>query len=519
MNKSCKFKYVRDYLEYHALVTPDAAAVKDGNGCLSYQELNSQADSFAAALIRTGIAQGDRIVIYSENRIEFIVAIFGCLKANAVFIPLHSSSPEARLPYIVRNSKSKAVITSDPAKAAGLESSLTVISFDLSINDEDESSKVLFFLDMIREENTGLHVQANRVESQEDIAAIIYTSGSTGYPKGVVEPNQAIVFVTDAINKIIGNTQSDRILCGLPLSFDYGLYQVFLTFSVGALLVLTNELNNPLAIPRLLVKEKITGFPIMPSVAGALLRSRLLERVTLPDLTYITSTGDIFHREHISNLLQLLPRVRIFSMYGLTECKRVSILAPQDYIGHEDSVGKALPGTQVYVADQDGNRLKAGERGQLIVSGPHLMSGYWNDEEETKRRFAIDPANGIRFLYTNDIFRIDEEGFLFYEGRDETLIKSSGYRLSVSEVERIMMQLTGVEEACAAGTEDMERGQAVIVYLSVNPESFRSSEKDVRQIFNKHFGDNILLKKVHITSDPLPRTANGKWNRKSLAAQ
>lgn len=508
MDNPSTFHCITEYLEYYANNTPHALATKDNNFSVTYSELNEKAECFSTSLINMGVNKGDRIIVIGDNCIEFIIAIYGCLKAGATFVPLHASTTKNRLQYIVENSGCKIVITTDSKTITDLKGDVTVISFS---NEGQFGENKTTFQDVNRNSNG----KCNNLITEEDIAIIIYTSGTTGYPKGVVEPHKSIVFAVHSINSIIGNTSEDRILCGLPLSFDYGLYQVFLAFSVGAALILTSNFHNPLSLPRVLAEEKISGFPLVPSVAASLIHSRLLERITLPHLRYITSTGDTFHLEHIKKFKELWPNVLVFPMYGLTECKRVSILSPNDYSGHESSVGRPIPGTSAYVVDENGNRLKENQTGILIISGPHVMNGYWRDNVETRSRFFINTENHQKSLITNDIFYIDIDGFLYYVGRDEAIIKSNGHRIGVSEVERIITQLDTVIEVCAIGIEDKERGQVIVLHIYSS--TIDLSEDIIREQFYLYFSRDIIIKMIIFHEKALPKTANGKLDRRFLA--
>ena len=473
-------------LEFYARQTPDKTAVIDsgGNQTASYSELNDSTGKFAAYLADKGITKGDRVIIIGDNSIEFIIAMYGCLKIGAVFIPLQSPKV-ARLEYIKEDSQCKAVIKTEMvAEVIGGYSTLP------------------------KKHHASL--------SKEDISLIIYTSGTTNNPKGVVEPHSAVSFAVRSINKIIKNTSKDRILCGLPMSFDYGLYQIFLSFDTGATLVLAQSLQNVIALPSLLAKCQITGFPLLPSVAAAIIRSKLLERTPLPHLRYITSTGDTFHTNHIEKLMEVLPNVSIFPMYGLTECKRVSILSPSDYKGHEKSVGKPIPGTSAYVIDTNGNKLNENETGILVVSGPHVMSGYLNEDGKTSGRFFVDKKSGEKSLITNDYFRIDGQGFLYYIGRDEAVIKSSGHRIGISEIESVIAQLSSVAEVCAVGVDDANKGQ--VVKLHIYSHNNDLTEEAVRAQFYAYFSEDVVMQKIIFHREALPKTANGKLDRIALRA-
>jgi acyl-CoA synthetase (AMP-forming)/AMP-acid ligase II len=468
-------------IEYYARLTPNAIAAKDNNNEVTYAELNDNASIFSSYLAVKNVTKGDRIIILGSNCIEFIVAMYGCLKAGVIFIPLNDATTINRREYIKKNSNAKTIITP------------TIVNEALSSYAELPKPH---------------HVNI----SDDDIAFIIYTSGTTGYPKGVIEPHGSVLFAVSSINNVLENNSDDKLLCGLPLSFDYGLYQVFLAFDVGATLILIQNLNHTLSLPKILHENNITGFPLVPSVASALVNSRLLERISLPSLRYITSTGDSFHTDYIDKLLRINSNISIFPMYGLTECKRVSILTPRDYPKHKNSVGKPIPGTFTYLIDSNGSKVKDNQSGVLVVCGKHVMSGYWEDKDETDKRFFIDKESGCRALITNDIFSIDSYGYLYYIGRDDSIIKSNGYRIGVTEVEHVILQLPNVIEVCAFGENAGAKGQSVALHI-YNQKRELTIEQ-VKECFYDYFSDDVVLGRVVFHQEALKKTVNGKLDRR-----
>ena len=506
---------VLDLIEAQALLRPDKEAVVYHGRRHSYQSFNSFINRLSHWLIDEGIKTGDRVLLLGYNSDVLAACIFAVLKSGAIFVPLNPQTISAHLDYVVDDCKPRRVIVEssllplcnhilDKHRVAALE-----IPDSIAFQDCDTSKRI--YSKWNSYPNSSPKVQVN----PDHLAAIIYTSGSTKFPKGVMAPHRQIMFATSAINKVLHNSPEDTILCGLPFSFDYGLYQIFLAFEVGATLVIERDFSNPLSIPRILKLSKITGFPGVPSLFSMLLKSRLLERVELHDLRYITSTGDVFPEVHIKRLVELFPHVTIFPMYGLTECKRVSIV-PRGMLAHrESSVGKALPGTKIFIVDECGEVLPTGAVGQLVVSGPHVMMGYWNDPEESSKRFHIHGCSEENLLYSGDYFRMDEQGFLYFVGRDESFIKCHGQKVSYAEVESVLCELDGVLEAAVIGLPDPLMGEAVCACLSVsNPSSFNT--RNVREICDMRLTPVARPKYIHLVQHSLPKTVNGKIDRDSL---
>ena len=260
-----------------------------------------------------------------------------------------------------------------------------------------------------------------------DLASLVYTSGSTGEPKGVMLTHLGMLTAARSIVQYLGNRRDDVVIDMLPLSFDYGLYQVLMAFMFGGTVVLERSFVYPAQIVDSLIKNRVTGLPLVPTIAALLLATRDLGERRFPDLRYITSTGQVLPPAHIARLRQVFPAARIFSMYGLTECKRVSYLPPEELDRRPDSVGKAIPNTEVFIVDDEGNEIGEARRpGQLVVRGSHVMAGYWGLPEKTAATLRPGRYPGERVLYSGDTFEKDDEGFLYFVGRRDDMFKSSG---------------------------------------------------------------------------------------------
>jgi long-chain acyl-CoA synthetase len=499
-------------LDTEANKNPDKPALVFKNRQISYHEIYTQANQISHWLHTSGVKLGDRVMLLGKNSEKIVSGIFGCLKAGAIFVPVHPKIQSAKLEYIMHDCDPKAIIV-DPEMWEThqmLQSNRGSTLITSLPNNVDRPGNITGWDDLLLHSPHSLNKKVNST----DIAAIIYTSGSTKFPKGVVERHRQILFATTAINSVIGNTAADIILCGIPLSFDYGLYQIFLAFQAGATIVLEEEFSIPMSIPQLLVQHNVTGFPGVPSLFALLLNTRLFERVNLPSLRYITSTGDVFPKANILKLRSLLPNVEIFPMYGLTECKRVSIV-PRGYLSnHEDSVGCPLPGTSVKIINELGAEVIMGEVGELIVHGGHVMSGYWNDPEETDRRFKFlqteHPA-----LCTGDYFRQDKDGFLYFEGRKEMFIKSHGQKISPTEIESFLYTIPDIGEAVVVGLPDSILGEVICVYAYS-----RRSSSEMKEIIKDKCKEYLppieRPKYILVKNEFLPKTQNGKLDRSSI---
>ena len=345
-----------------------------------------------------------------------------------------------------------------------------------------------------------------------DLAALVYTSGSTGRPKGVMLTHANMVAAATSIDGYLQNTSDDVILDVLPLSFDYGLYQALLAFKVGACLVLERSFAYPGAVLDLLTKERVTALPLVPMMAALLVRQDLAS-FDLSSLRYITNTGAVLPPAHIESLRASLPNVRIFSMYGLTECKRVSYLPPDRIDSFPTSVGRPMDNVEVYVIDADGNRMSHGV-GELVVRGSNVMQGYWRAPEETARALRPGLLPGETVLHTGDVFRIDADGYMYFQSRIDDVIKSRGQKVSPREVENVLHAAPGVCEAIVIGVPDPIVGEAVKGYVTLESGA-STTVADILHYCSKHLEDFMVPQSVDVVAE-LPHNASGKLARRAL---
>ena len=321
---------------------------------------------------------------------------------------------------------------------------------------------------------------------------------------------------------VFGGSQGSRVLneallAALPLSFDYGLYQVVMAFMFGGTVVLEKSFVFPVKVLERMAAEKVTGFPIVPTMAAFLTGMSNIGGFDLGSLRYITNTAAALPVEHIKRLSRIFPQARLFSMYGLTECKRVSYLPPEELMRRPSSVGKAIPNSEVFVVDGDGREVAPGEVGELVVRGANVMQGYWNSPELTSRTFRQGSHPWEKVLYSGDLFRKDEEGFLYFVGRKDDMIKTKGERVSPREVENALCSIEGVSEAAVVGVPDEILGQAVKAFVVLGPGS-GLTEKDILRRCAEALEPFMIPRRVEFV-DGLPKTANGKVDRKLLAQE
>jgi acyl-CoA synthetase (AMP-forming)/AMP-acid ligase II len=354
-------------------------------------------------------------------------------------------------------------------------------------------------------------VELPKPEGGDALAFLVFTSGSTGMPRGVMLSHANVDFVTRAILARLQYRETDRIGVFLPLSFDYGFYQIFYALMSGAALFIgRSEMAGP-ELPRILARHEITVLPGVPTLFAGLIKMQSWRPVALPHLRMLSNTGDHLPLPHIRQLQQLFPQARVFPMYGLTECKRVSILLPEEIDAHENSVGRALDGTEVWTESPDGERLLPGEVGEFIVSGPHVGLGYWRAPEETAKRYRT-LLDGRRLLVTGDYGAVDAEGFLHFQARSDFMIKHKGHRMSPVEIEEAACRVHGVT---AAGCIKDEAQNQLCLFIASTGGPLEDAE--ILTALAQHL-ERAKLPDRLIHLPDLPRTANQKVDRKALRA-
>ena len=508
---------VHDSLQQNAARLPGKVALVVGGQRLTYSQIDDMANRLAHALISQGVKRGDRVATYLPNTVEAVVGIFATLKAGGVFVVIHPSTKEDKLLYILNNCRATALL----AEARTLEngclgrvlSGAPALKTAFVIGDSPSGPP---WPDRAHPYATALDQPVSgpppRVNIDLDLACLIYTSGTTGEPKGVMSDHSNVVFAASSIIRYLKNVEEDVVIGLLPLSFDYGLYQLLMTFQFGGTLVLESGFTYPAAVFKRIEKERVTGFPGVPTIFALLLQMDL-SGFDLSSLRYVTNTAAALPPSHIEELRQKFPGATLYSMYGLTETKRTLYLPPEWLEQKPGSVGIAIPGTEVWIEDEDGNRLPAGQVGELVVRGRHVMRGYWGDPEATARRFRPGAIPNERVCLSGDLFRMDQDGCLYFVGRKDDIIKTRGEKVAPKEVENALYSLKGVVEAAVVGVPDPILGQAVKAFVVVNDPAVGRDQ--VMAHCRTHLEELMRPKHVEFR-DTLPKTASGKIKKTDL---
>lgn len=492
---------LHDLLASHA--SSDKVAIIDRDRQIGYREMGDLVNRYAGALVANGLVRGDRVAVLLPRGIEESVAIFAISRASGVFVPVNPLLRGHQVTHIVKDCGARFVVTNKASASMVL---------DCLIDLPDVT--VLFVEEMGEAE--ALAVQSNSIG--EDLAAILYTSGSTGKPKGVMLSHRNLLAGTRIVRTYLGITGEDRILSILPFSFDYGLNQLLTTVEQAATIVILNFRFGD-EITRALRDHEITGLAGVPTVWAILTKaSPLLAKTELPHLRYITNSGGSVPTSTVTELRNLLPETQIFLMYGLTEAFRSTFLPPEELDRRPGSIGKAIPESEVFIVTAAGTRAGPGEPGILVHRGPTVSLGYWNRPEETVKVLKQHPFHGPEtggdiVCYSGDLAVQDEEGFFSFIGRNDAMIKSSGYRISPSEVEEAVMATGHFRQVAVIGLPDELAGQKVhaLAVRGVN----EIDPVAVLRAVSANLASYMVPRAIEVV-DELPVTPNGKIDYQRL---
>ena len=501
---------------------PGGVAVVDGSTKYTYEDLERASNSLGAALIESGVEKGDRVGVYMEKSWEAIVAMLAASRVGAAYVNINPLFKPPQVSYVAQDCDVRVLIGDSPKLDDLKPGTVRGTAFYRGERPGEESAGHLTDLaDVFRNADAP---RAERQVSEIDLLTILYTSGSTGMPKGVATSQRNVVVGAQIVSSYLENTAEDRILSALPLNFDAGMSQFTTSLRVGATLVLQRS-RLPGDLSRALRRHEITGVTGVPPLWALLLRSaKGIEAEPLESLRYIANTGGRIPQANLDQLRRLLepPGTRIYLMYGLTEAFRSTYLPPEEVDRGSTCIGKAIPNTEILVIDREGRECMPDEPGELVHRGPTVAMGYWGNEEATRKAYRPNPLappellDVERVVYSGDTVRRDEEGFLYFIGREDAMIKSQGYRLSPEEVENLLIGSGLVHEACAFGVEDPEVGQLVMAVVSLRDGEHKGAVEDIREHVIKN-GPPYMVPKEIFVLDELPKTGSGKIDRKGIS--
>ena len=512
---------IHELIQHRAGATPQHTALQDGEREITYAVLAKEITCAANLFLNLGLDHRERVAIYMDKRIDTVVALFGTAAAGGVFVPVNPLLRPDQVKHILNDCNVRILVTSaerlellQPVLRACHDLHAVVVVSDQPSPQSDGMLVVNWA------ERLGVTQAAPHRVIDSDMAAILYTSGSTGKPKGVVLSHRNLVAGAESVSQYLENRPEDRILSVLPLSFDYGLSQLTTAFRVGARAVLMNYLF-PHDVMRAVVREKITGLAAVPPLWVQLAQLDW-PAGTDEHLRYITSSGSAMPTTTLAALRAKLPKTLPYLMYGLTEAFRSTYLPPDEVDQRPDSIGKAIPNAEIMVVREDGTPCAPGEPGELVHRGVHVALGYWNDPEMTAERYKPAPWQpaGLPIpemaVWSGDTVKMDDEGFLYFIGRRDEMIKTSGYRVSPTEVEEVVYATGLVTEVAAVGVAHPVLGQAValVVYM---PDKDKSVSEKLMTECKRQLPAFMVPAQIITRDEALPRDPNGKIDRKKLA--
>ena len=508
-------RLLQDSIVRSARTHPDSTALGAQGARCTYEELLDRSLRFARGLQELGLRRGDRVAIVMPNSIPCVVSLFGTLLAGGVFVVVNADTKSDRLATILEHSQTSFVIGEgslrDVLSSAVLQAPC-VRDVLLSRAAADRGS-ALDLDDLIARSDPH---PVDPGSTPFDLAALIYTSGTTGEPKGVMMTHQNLVYLAGSISEYLRLSRDDRIFSVLSLAHTYGLSQLIVSTRLGAALHLERSFVYLAQATKVIEAEAITVFPGVPTVFAMLLSIHRKSPLQLPSVQRVTCAGGALLPSFLDGLREIFPNALVFPMYGLTECMRVCFLEPELVMERPASVGRAIPGSEVMILSPEGTPVPPGESGILHVRGPHVMPGYWNDPVLTSEMLLEGPVPGARILRTGDHFRADDEGFLYFIGRSDEIIKTRGEKVSPVEIENVVHGIPGVREAAALGVPDELFGEAIRVYVAVE-EGVALTERDIIAECRSRLEAFKIPKEV-VFLDELPKTTTGKVRKASLTA-
>lgn len=498
--------------------TPSKTAIVIKDKEFSYDMLQKGAEKIAAHFINSGIKKGDRVAIYMSNSWESILSIYGATLSGAVFLFINPQTKAGKLQYILNDCSAKILITESILSkevAEAVEDTLylqqLIISGDGNKIINNTTLEIKNFESIISEAKS----KVNFPEIiPNDLASLIYTSGSTGFPKGVMMTHQSMVFTSWSLIEYLRLGEEERIMLLLPLAFDYGLYQLIMAITVGGTLIVEKGFVFPASVYKQIELLKPTVLPAVPTIFAMMIASNKETGLQFDFVKKITNTAAALPAEFIPDLKKIFPNALIFKMYGLTECKRVCYLEPEMVDIKPTSVGKAIPGTEVFLLSPQGESVTANTPGILHIRGPHVMAGYWNKNKLTEEMLKPGKIPGERILCSNDWFKMDEDGFLYFQGRNDDIIKTRGEKVSPIEIENIIYKINGVKEVAVIGVTDKIMGQAIAAYITCHTGA-SLTEKDIQKECMAHLEQFMVPQKI-IFLQEMPKSSNGKIDKKEL---
>jgi long-chain acyl-CoA synthetase len=503
---------LHEYVEQNAERFPYKDAAIHFGGRINYLELEAGINRLANQLLDFKLKPGDRVGLLLESSINYIIAYFGILKAGGVVVGLNSQGTIRDFRNILGDCEVSGLILSKNSAHVVKEiyQDIPSLKFIVSDGSYDHYPKEIdkqFWLDIQLKGDPG---RPHVARKEEDIAQIIYTSGTTGKPKGVTLSHKNLNANTVSIVKYLELKPEDRVMAILPFYYSYGNSLLLTHMCCGGSVVIDNRFAYPNVILEIMAQERVTGFSGVPSTFAILMHKSNIRNYRFDHLRYITQAGGPMTPALTQRIMEAMPHLRIFVMYGQTEASaRLSFLEPERLLEKIGSIGRAIPGVELTVRDENGKPCKPGDVGEIIAQGDNIMVGYWNNPEATEKVLKDDG------LHTGDLATVDEDGYIFVVSRSSDMIKSGAHRISPKEIEEIIAEFSGIIESAVIGVPDEILGEALVAYIV-------PKEKIDQKELRKHLRLNLAPFKIPgeiIEIEALPKTTSGKIKKFELVEQ
>ena len=510
---------LQDYLSYSASQVGNKVALVSVKRRLTYGDIEQRSNAIANTLAERGVQRGDRVIVFADNSVETALSFWAILKANAIASIVNPLTKTDKLKYLINDCRPTALITDAHLSNVWFEPSLSkhlkcvIVTDTLEAKPQKRVPNGISWNDALTNGNCKEPPRRRNIDL--DLAAIIYTSGSTGDAKGVMLTHSNMLAAATSITTYLELVEDDVILNALPFAFDYGLYQMIMAFRQGACLILERSFTFPAQVLARMVEESVTGFPGVPTIFAIMAEMKTRNEYDFSKVRYVTNTAAALPVKHIRMLQDLFPAARIYSMYGLTECKRCTYLPPQDLDRKPTSVGIAIPNTELWIVDDDGKTVAPGTVGQLVIRGATVMKGYWEKSEATAKKLKPGPLPGEKVLYTGDYCQLDQDGYLYFVGRMDDIIKCRGEKVAPLEIENVLANIPGIKEAAVIGVPDEILGQAVKAFV-VLERGITMTEKQIQRFCLDKLEAFMVPKSVAFVSE-LPKTGTGKIKKSGLS--
>jgi len=513
-------KTIHQLVKVQAGIRPYCPAIGEKKRWLTYAHLNERIEILAGSFLSLGLNKSERVAVFLPKCFENVLGIFATSAAGGIFVPINPVLKSAQVGHILSDCAATILITSkaryETVKSV-LPSSIKYIVLTDAINEYPSSSSVLSWSQLYK---LALRDSSLPDMLESDTAAIFYTSGSSGLAKGVTLTQRNLILGAQSVAQYLDSSASDRLLLALPISFDYGFSQLTISFLSGGSCYLFDYLFATELI-RVVQQESITGLALVPTAWNQLANLEWPKEAS-QHLRYITNSGGTLSEETLKKLVKKMPNVKPFLMYGLTESFRSCFLPPEQALKRPKSIGKAIPNAQIFIINANGEECEPYEHGELVHAGPLVAQGYWANKEMTEKRFKPSPNRLTEVpseqlaVWSGDIVTKDKEGFIYFVGRNDDMIKTSGYRVSPQEIESVICKHDSVLDIVVFGVPHKGLGQGIITLIAFKSDlQINDLLLSIRRFCSLHLPSYMTPHYIDCCIE-IPRNPNGKHNKTAL---